>query len=264
MIRFPKRVVVVSPNSTLGSAFLRALGEFDSKVVGIGRRKPDTNDTFIHLEDFSATTLRDAANTAAEVMGGVDLVVSFIGMHHENQSLLESDLSSVEETFEEVERINATIPFLLNAVFSRIMMGAGGGHILHLASNASTHALYQSHAYTSSKHALLGVVRSAATELAPYGIRVNCVAPGTVATKLNEKKLYSSGSLTPRGRSILAHTPTKEFASSDGVISTILSMCMEQPHLTGNIVFCDDGYSVEGHSWPEGNDSVYGIADDRI
>ena len=37
-------------------------------------------------------------------------------------------------------------------------------------------------------------------------------------------------------------------------------MCLPQRHLTGNVVFCDDGYNIEGHSWPAGTEAVYGEA----
>jgi 3-oxoacyl-[acyl-carrier protein] reductase len=87
---------------------------------------------------------------------------------------------------------------------------------------------------------------------------VNGVAPGTVITDLNrELNFDSSGNPRPRAKSILAHTPTKRFASAIGVAHTVLAMCLDQPHFTGNVVFCDDGYNIEGHSWPEGNVALY-------
>jgi hypothetical protein len=41
------------------------------------------------------------------------------------------------------------------------------------------------------------------------------------------------------------------------VAETLIALCLEQRHLTGNVHFVDDGYVVEGHSWPEGNMAVY-------
>jgi NAD(P)-dependent dehydrogenase (short-subunit alcohol dehydrogenase family) len=102
-------------------------------------------------------------------------------------------------------------------------------------------------------------VKTAAAQLAPFGVRVNGIAPGTVETDLNRDLLRDEeGNPRPRARSILAHTPTKRFATIEGVMQSLLAMCIEQPHLTGNVLFADDGYNIEGHSWPEGTDAVYG------
>jgi len=154
--------------------------------------------------------------------------------------------------------VNLTSAFVVTAVFAKLMVGARHGHIIHVCSNASRLALYGSYAYNMSKHGLEGLIKTAAAQLAPFGVRVNGIAPGTVETGLNRSLLRSaSGEYSPRAASILAHTPTKRFATADGVAQTIACMCVPQRHLTGNVVFCDDGYNIEGHSWPEGNAAVY-------
>ena len=114
----------------------------------------------------------------------------------------------------------------------------------------------------AGKHGVEGLVKTAAAQLAPYGVRVNGIAPGTVITDLNRHLSFTeAGEPKPRARSILAHTPTKRFASADGVAETIMAMCVEQRHLTGNVIFPDDGYVIEGHSWPEGNMALYESAE---
>jgi NAD(P)-dependent dehydrogenase (short-subunit alcohol dehydrogenase family) len=104
-----------------------------------------------------------------------------------------------------------------------------------------------------------GLIKTAATQLAPFGVRVNGVAPGTVETDLNRHLLRGGpgGELSDRAASILAHTPTKRFATLAGIAETLIATCIPQRHLTGNVIFCDDGYNVEGHSWPAGNRALY-------
>ena len=149
-------------------------------------------------------------------------------------------------------------------IFGKEMAAQRKGHIIHLCSNASRLSLYGSYAYNMSKHGLEGLVKTAASQFAPYGVRVNGVAPGTVETALNKKLLRSNTeeNYSLRASSILAHTPTKKFATLDGISETILATCMPQKHLTGNVIFCDDGYNIEGHSWPEGNAALYGQPDE--
>ena len=137
------------------------------------------------------------------------------------------------------------------------------GHIIHLCSNGSRLSLYGSYAYNASKHGVEGIVKTAAAQLAPVGVRVNAIAPGTILTDLNrELSITPEGEYRPRARSILAHTPTKRFATAEGVVQSLLSMCIPQKHFTGNVLFADDGYNVEGHSWPQGNDALYAGAEE--
>ncbi len=257
MTKFPERVVVISPSSTIAGSFIERLEESGTRFVAVGRRASRELEHFLKVEDFSVQELEAAAQQSTQILGGLDLLVSFVGTHHENIALMEVDPELIESEFERVNRVNVTIPVLITAIFARRMDSERGGHLVHLASNASTLSLHQSHAYTASKHGLLGFVKSAAAELAPRNIRVNCVAPGTLISPLNEDKLFESGQYTARARSVLAHTPSKRFMTLEGVVDTIWAVCMPQRHLTGNIIFCDDGYSIEGHSWPEGNDELY-------
>ena len=83
-------------------------------------------------------------------------------------------------------------------------------------------------------------------------------ARGTVETDLNSALLREpDGTFKPRAKSILAHTPSKRFASREGVAETLTALCVDQRHLTGNVLFADDGYVIEGHSWPEGNEALH-------
>ena len=202
-----------------------------------------------------------------EAAAPVDVVVNFAGLHHPPMDPVLDDAASMAATFERVVRVNLNGAFHVTVAAARVMAPRRSGHIVHLCSNGSRASLYGSYAYNASKHGVEGVVKTAAAQLAPLGVRVNGVAPGTVITDLNRDLSFDeTGTPRPRAKSILAHTPTKRFAGADGVAETLLAMCVPQRHFTGNVVFCDDGYNVEGHSWPEGNVALYegGEAVDRL
>ncbi|MFW5844369.1 MAG: SDR family NAD(P)-dependent oxidoreductase [Spirochaetota bacterium] len=203
-----------------------------------------------------------AAEAAVERFGAVDVAVDFAGMHHRTLDLATEDIGEMVEIFRKVIDLNLTGAFVFTAVLGQLMVRQRKGHIIHLCSSGSRASLYGSYAYNASKHGLEGLVRTAAAQLAPYGVRVNAVAPGTVVTDLNKHLSFTEeGEPKPRAKSILAHTPTKRFATAEGVAETLLSMCVPQRHLTGNLIFPDDGYVVEGHSWPEGNVALYESAE---
>lgn len=194
----------------------------------------------------------------AQKFGTIDIGIDFAGIHHPPFDLARDDAEQLDQVFRNVIDINLNGAFLITAHLSRKMAAQRRGHIIHLCSNGSRASLYGSYAYNASKHGLEGLVKTAAAQMAPFGVRVNAIAPGTVETNLNRDLLRSeSGELRPRARSILAHTPSKRFCTREGVSATLLAMCLPQPHFTGNVVFADDGYNIEGHSWPEGNRALF-------
>jgi len=200
---------------------------------------------------------------AAEKFGAIDIGIDFAGIHHPPFDIAREDAGALEESFRNVIDINLSGAFLITAHLARRMAAQRRGHIIHLCSNGSRASLYGSYAYNASKHGLEGLVKTAAAQMAPYGVRVNAIAPGTVETNLNRDLLRDeAGELRARARSILAHTPSKKFCTREGVTATLLSMCIPQPHLTGNVVFADDGYNIEGHSWPEGNRALFAGQDE--
>lgn len=225
-------------------------------AVGTGR-------VLLFLADVTdvadTTAVFERADTVFE---GVDVAVDFAGVHHRPFDLTVDDPVELMGEFRRVVAVNLTGAFAFTVAAARVMVPRRGGHIIHLCSNGSRASLYGSYGYNASKHGVEGVVKTAAAQLAPYGVRVNGIAPGTVVTGLNRSLLYdAAGEPLPRARSILSHTPTKRFAQADGVTETLLSMCLPQRHLTGNVIFADDGYNIEGHTWPEGNAALYESAD---
>lgn len=202
--------------------------------------------------------LERAFATTAEYLGTIDTVVNFAGVHHRPYELHADDPAALITDFRRVVEVNLVGAFAVTVAAARMMVPLGRGHIVHLCSNGSRAALYGSYAYNASKHGVEGIVRTAAAQLAPYRVRVNGIAPGTVVTDLNRSLLYDEmGEIRPRARSILSHTPTKRFATPEGVAESIVALCIPQRHLTGNVVFADDGYNIEGHTWPEGNEALY-------
>ncbi len=200
----------------------------------------------------------EASRAIFERLESIDVAVNFAGVHHPEFDLVLEDPVQLSEAFKRVIELNLTGAFNFTLAMARNMVPKRKGHIIHLCSSASRHSLYGSYGYNASKHGVEGLVQTAAAQLAPFGIRVNGIAPGTVVTDLNRSLSFTpNGEPKPRAKSILAHTPTKRFASAEGIAETLLAMCVEQRHLNGNLIFPDDGYNIEGHSWPEGNVALY-------
>ncbi|KAJ1703172.1 hypothetical protein LUZ63_002951 [Rhynchospora breviuscula] len=98
-------------------------------------------------------------------------------------------LQSDKSNFQKVMSVNVTGCYLGTKHASRVMIPARRGSIISTASVASVEPGITPVAYTCSKHAVLGIMRSAAAELGPYSIRVNCVSPNVLPTPLAAEAL---------------------------------------------------------------------------
>jgi 3-oxoacyl-[acyl-carrier protein] reductase len=251
--------VLIGASGSIGGNFLEAAKARGVRIVNLGRRAPAINIPHIDADVCALESVRQAASQAFAQLGQVDVVLNFSGTHHNPMDFLHDDPEVLLSEFDRVMLVNMRGAFIVTQVFGRLLMMQGHGHLIHMCSNASRLSLYGSFAYNASKHGLEGLIKTAAAQFAPYQVRVNGVAPGTVETPLNRHLLRNArtGNPSKRAASILAHTPTKRFASLEGITETLLATCIPQRHLTGNVIFCDDGYNIEGHSWPEGTNAVY-------
>lgn len=252
------QIVVVGATGSIGRAFALAAKGEGAHVTVAGRSDPGMDLPFLDLDITSGRQCDTFVDKLAGLGSTVDVLVNCTGVHHASFELGMTSASDLEAEFSRVCETNLQGAFNLTAAIARLFVKQGIGHLIHLCSDASRLSLDGSHAYVASKHGLEGLIKSSAAQLARYGVRVNGVAPGTVETPLNSHLLRdNTGNFSDRAASILAHTPTKQFATLEGIVESMLALCIPQRHLTGNVVFCDDGYVVEGHSWPAGNKALY-------
>jgi meso-butanediol dehydrogenase/(S,S)-butanediol dehydrogenase/diacetyl reductase len=121
------------------------------------------------------------ADHAVATHGSLDIWVNNAGIGYLMKPLL--DVSPAD--WRAVIDVNLTGAFFGLQAAARIMIAQGrGGRIINIASQAAKSGFIHAQAYTASKHALVGLARSAAIELGPFGITVNNVCPNHVTTGL--------------------------------------------------------------------------------
>ncbi|MFN3607601.1 MAG: SDR family NAD(P)-dependent oxidoreductase [Hyphomonas sp.] len=129
----------------------------------------------------SLEEVRALATHAAETHGSLDIWVNNAGIGYIMKPLLDV----TEEDWRAVIDVNLTGAFFGLKAAAEIMVAQGkGGRIVNIASQAAKSGFPHAQAYTSSKHGLVGLVRSAAIELGPHGVTVNNVCPNHVTTGL--------------------------------------------------------------------------------
>lgn len=155
-------VVVVADLNQSGAEIVAA--EFDGIGVGVDLSEPEQ---VIHL-----------AQTVEEKFGRIDILVNNAAIQPYSawQDLTYTD-------WRRVMAVNLDGMFILTHAISKQMMVRGYGRIINIASNTFQAGTPHFVHYVTSKGALIGFVRSLASELGPYGITVNAVAPGLTATE---------------------------------------------------------------------------------
>jgi NAD(P)-dependent dehydrogenase (short-subunit alcohol dehydrogenase family) len=126
--------------------------------------------------------------TAAEELGGLDVLVANAGIVR-FRPLPDEEL----EAFERVIAVNLVGVFLCLRGAARILRAQRSGVILATASQAGRHGYAGLGAYCASKFGVIGLVESLAKELGPYGVRVNCVAPGLIRTGMYDAVVQNAG-----------------------------------------------------------------------
>jgi NAD(P)-dependent dehydrogenase (short-subunit alcohol dehydrogenase family) len=131
------------------------------------------------------------AQAAAGELGGLDILHNNAGIQRYG-----TVVSTEEAGWDEVLRVNAKSVYLVSHACVPLMQARGGGAIINTASVQAFASQAGVAAYTASKHAILGLTRSMAVDLAP-SIRVNCICPGSVDTPMLRTAL--AGAADPEG-----------------------------------------------------------------
>lgn len=153
-----------------------------------------------------------------------------------------SDLEALElEQFRLIQRVNVEIPFLITQCLSKKMKTQRYGRILNISSIFAKVSKKGRSAYSASKSALEGMTRTLALEGAPYGILVNCLAPGFVDTDLVKRSLGADGA-----KQMSECIPLGRLATAEEMARYAYFLVSEEnTYMTGQTMVVDGGYTCE-------------------
>lgn len=225
-----RRLAVVSGGSGgIGRAVVLALAEAGDEVVALGRspeRLVDLADTARERGFHIATRVGDLTDPAtveslAETLGPVSVLVNNAGDAH-SASLADTDLDLWRHHLD----ANATSAFLLTRALLPGMLRRDRGRIVFVASTAAHTGSRYTAAYTAAKHAVLGLARSVAAEVAGGGVTANTVCPSFVRTPLTERSISRIAERTGRApeqaeRALAASTPLGRLIEPEEVAAAV-------------------------------------------
>ncbi len=208
----------------------------------------------LYMDAFNKDTIEECANTIIKEWGKIDVLVNGVGGNMK-QATTSPELSFFDipaDAFQKVVNLNllggAIIP---SQVFGKHMIkNPEGGAIINIASMNALRPLTRIPGYSAAKSAVANFTQWLAVHFAQeYNpkLRVNAIAPGFFLSEQNRYLLIDekTGEPTPRGKTILAHTPMGRYGDPSDLIGTLIWLASDaSKFVTGIIVPVDGGFSA--------------------
>jgi NAD(P)-dependent dehydrogenase (short-subunit alcohol dehydrogenase family) len=243
-----RRALVTGANGGLGSAIAIGLARAGASVA-VHSRLASAGDVVrdkIRAAGGAAVTVTGDVTSGVDVaemmrqtvsgIGGLDILVNNAGIISTTPFL---DLE--EEEWRRVIDTNLTGYFLVGQAAAKIMVAARGGSIINVSSTRQVQAWPGSLPYASSKGGIAMLTRSMALELAPLGVRVNSIAPGTFVTDLNRHYLTDPDFREKR----LATIPAGRYGNADEVAEAVVFLSSDSASfVVGASLAIDGGQTI--------------------
>ena len=184
---------------------------------------------------MDVASLSDCRRTAAKAMmefGRIDALVCNAGI-----ALPKLFTQTEEEEYDRLFGVNTKGVFFLTQAVAKEMIVAGGGTIVTVSSMWGIAGASGEVAYSASKAAVIGMTKALAKELAPSGIRVNCVAPGVVDTEMNA--CYDEDAMAE----LAEKTPLGKIGDPEEIARAVFFLASENASfVTGQTLTVDGGF----------------------
>ncbi|MGI8531674.1 MAG: SDR family NAD(P)-dependent oxidoreductase [Geodermatophilaceae bacterium] len=208
------------------------------QITGAGGRA-----VAVTVDIVMAADVQSAFERVAAELGPVSVLYNNAGVNSSG-----SVLDSTEQDWDRCMAVNVKGTYLCAAAAARSMAGNGGGSIVNQGSVAALVGVPNFAAYCASKGAVVALTRSMAVDLAPHGIRVNVICPGTVYTPLMRPMLTArGGGDEEKGLAMtVAKYPIGRLGTPEDIARVALFLASDEAaFMTGSVVTPDGGMTAQ-------------------
>jgi len=238
--------LITGGGTGLGLGIARCFVKAGARVVLIGRREELLRKAVQQLGPTAMAQPHDILKmdqadwlikNVSRRLGPISILVNNAGIH-----LKKSAVETTPSEFDSLLQTHVVAAFSLTRAVLPGMIKRRRGCILFTASMASLFGIPSVIAYAAAKSAHLGIVRSLATEVSAYGVRVNAIAPGWIDSKMMRQALKGD---PERSQKIISRTPMKRFGAPDDIGWAATFLCSPAAgFITGTILPVDGGASI--------------------
>ena len=189
---------------------------------------------YVHCDVGDKTQVDALVAQSIAVFGQIDVLVNNAGIFKAADFL-----DVTEADFDAVLRINLKGSFLVGQAVAREMVKSGKGSIINMSSVNAVLTIPTISSYNVSKGGVNQLTRVMALSLADKGVRVNAVAPGTIATELAAKAVLTSDEAKAK---VMSRTPMKRLGQPSEIADTVAYLASDaSSYVTGEIIVVDGG-----------------------
>lgn len=237
-----RTAIITGGTSGLGYATAMKFCEKGVKTYVIGRNPEKTKLSCKNMGENAIPVIYDLTNlggipkmidSIAKEAGRIDVLVNNAGINMKKDFLEVTD-----SDFQQILHTNLTSVFSISREVVRVMKEQKNGSIVNISSMAAQYGLPYVIAYSASKTAVEGLTRAMAVELAPMGVRVNCVAPGFIKTPMTAKALDSD---PDRKNRVYARTPMGTMGVPEDIADAVYFLASKEAKFVTGVVFPVDG-----------------------
>ncbi len=242
-----KVAIVTGGASGIGLAIAEKFVQHGIRTVIAGRDENKLNAAKEKLGELCYAIRTDLSNLS-EIPSLVDNVMNRFGqidilVNNAGINMKKEFVDVTNEEFQQIILTNVTAVFALSREVVKCMLEHGvEGSIINISSMASQYGIPKVIAYTASKSAIEGMTRAMAVDLSPKGIRVNCIAPGFIATEMSARALNGD---KERKEKVLSRTPMGTLGQPSDIADAALFLALEgAKYITGIVMPVDGGNSI--------------------
>lgn len=242
MGRLDGRVCVITgAASGIGATSAGVFAAEGARVVGVDVAEGAEGELALQVDVTDPDAVREMYARVRDDLGRIDVLFNNAGI---------AGVGDLEETtleqFEEVLRVNVRGVFLMSRAVAPTMIAQRSGSIVNMSSAIAETGLARRVSYAASKGAVLAMTKSMQVDLAPHGVRVNALMPGTIMTPFVERYLRESYADPEAGRSsIRSRQLTGELGTAEDVAHAALYLASDESRFVyGSGLVIDGGLSA--------------------